>query len=67
MDPDACYQEINDAMEEVNRLLAAARKNAVALHAWLEKGGFYPSNVSESEVRIVLSQVFLRTEEADDE
>lgn len=67
MDPDVCYREMREAMEEVDRLLALARERALALHEWLAKGGSYPAGESASEVRIVINQVFLRTEEADDE
>lgn len=67
MDPNVCYREMCDAMEEADRQLAFARERALALHGWLAKGGSYPANVSESEVRIVINQVFFRTEEADDE
>lgn len=67
MDPDVCYREMCEAMEEADRQLTAAREHAVALHSWLAKGGSYPADVSESEVRIVINQMFFRTEEAEDE
>ena len=63
MDPDVCYQEMVDAIEEVDRLLALARERAVALHEWLGGGGFHPSQASPEEVRITINQVFLRTDE----
>lgn len=67
MDPNVCYQEMCDAIEEVDCLLVLARERAISLHDWLNKGGCYPGGVAESEVRIVINQVFMRTEEADDE
>ena len=67
MDPNVCYREMCEAIEEVDRLFAIARQRALALHGWLAKGGYYPVDVSESEVRTVINQVFMRTEEADDE
>lgn len=67
MDPDVCYREMCEAMKEVDRLLVLARQKALALHNWLAKGGSYPAADSASEVRIVINQVFLRTEEAEDE
>lgn len=67
MDPDVCYREMGEAMEEVDRLLELARERALALHGWLAQGGVYPSGASHSEVRTVINQVFMRTEEAEDE
>jgi len=67
MDPNACYQQMVDAIEQVDQQLAFARERALALHRWLQNGGFYPSDVSKSEVRTVINQIFLRTEEADNE
>lgn len=67
MDPNVCYREMCDAFEEAHRQLAFARERALALHGWLAKGGSYPDDVSESEVRTVINQVFFSTEEADDE
>lgn len=32
MDPDACYREMNDAIEEADRHLAKGRQRAIALH-----------------------------------
>lgn len=67
MDPNICYREMSDAFEEALRQLAFARERALALHGWLAKGGKFPADVSESEVRTVITQVFLCTDEADDE
>lgn len=67
MDPNACYQQIVNAIEHVDQQLAFARERALALHQWLQNGGFYPNDVSESEVRMVINQIFMRTEEAEDE
>ena len=67
MDPDTCYQQMLDAIKEADQQLAFARQQALALHKWLGDGGFYPSEASESEVRMVINQVFMRTEEAEDE
>jgi len=51
----------------VDRLLALARERAVALHEWLGSGGFNPSQASPEEVRITINQVFLRTDEEDED
>ncbi len=64
MNPDLCYQEMTDAIERVDRCLALSRKRAVALWDWLASGGAYPSEVSPEEVRIDISQILMRTEEA---
>lgn len=66
MDPSVCYQEMSDAIEEADRLLLIARERAIALNDWLMKGGCHPVGVTESQVRNMINQVFLRTEEADD-
>lgn len=63
MDPDACYREICEAMEEVDRLLALARERALALHVGLSKGGSYPTGKSAADVRIVLNELLSRTKE----
>lgn len=67
MDPNVCYQEMCEAVEEADRLFAIARQRALALQGWLAKGGFCPAEVPESVVRAVIHQVFLRTEGGDDE
>lgn len=67
MDPNACYQQMLDAIEHVDQQLAIARERALALHRWLQNGGFYPTDVSETEVRTAINQIFLRTEEVKDE
>jgi hypothetical protein len=67
MDSNSCYQQMLDAIEEADQQLALARQRALALHQWQGEGGFYPSNISESEVRTVINQVFMRTEEAEGE
>ncbi len=67
MDPDVCYQEMTETIEEVDRLLALARERAVALHEWLDGGGAYPSQDPPDVVRIAINQVFLRTDEEDEE
>jgi len=67
MDPNARYQQMVDAIEQADQLLASARERALALHRWLQNGGFYPRGVSEPEVRTVINQIFLRTEETEDE
>ena len=67
MDPNACYQQMLDAIEQADQQLAIARERALALHRWLQNGGFYPTCVSEIEVRTAINQIFLRTEEVKDE
>jgi hypothetical protein len=59
MDPTQCYLEMFDAMREGD--LATARERAEALRDWLESGGFYPPNYSETEVQGYLANVLRRT------
>jgi hypothetical protein len=66
MDPNACYAEMTDAMEEVDRLLVLARQRAVALHEWLGSGGFYPQADPPELVRMTINQVFLRTDDPEE-
>lgn len=67
MDPNVCYQEMCDAIEEVDRLLEFARERAIALHDWLKKGGCNLDGVAEPRVRIAIDSVFMRSQEADNE
>ena len=66
MDPNKCYAEMTDAMEEVDCLLVLARQRAVALHEWIGGGGFYPKADSPELVRMTINQVFLRTDEPEE-
>ena len=59
MDPTQCYLEMFTAMNE--RDFATARERALALRAWLDKGGFSPPNYSPTEVRAYLASVLRRT------
>jgi hypothetical protein len=59
MDPTQCYLEMLTAMNE--RDFATARERALALHDWLNKGGFSPPNYSPVEVRAYLASVLRRT------
>lgn len=59
MDPTQCYLEMYEAMKKGD--LAAARERALALKEWLDRGGFYPPNYTESEVRGYLANVLRRT------
>ena len=70
MDPmfaDTCYQEMCDAMKEVDRLLALARERAKSLHEWIGEGGNFPSQDSPEEVCTTIDQVLMRTAEPDEE
>ena len=66
MDPNTCYVEMTEAMEEVDRLLVLARQRAVALHEWIGGGGFYPQADSPELVRMTISQIFMRTDEPEE-
>lgn len=59
MDPTQCYLEMYEAMKEGD--FATARERAVALKEWLDRGGFYPPNYTETEVRSYLANVLRRT------
>jgi transposase len=59
MDPTACYLEMFRAMNEGD--WATARERALALHQWLDRGGFHPPNYTEVEVRSYLASVLRRT------
>jgi hypothetical protein len=67
MDPNTCYAEMTAAIEEADRLLALARQRAVGLHEWLKRGGCYPKADSPELVRMVINQIFLRTDEPEEE
>lgn len=41
--------------------LATARERALALKEWLDRGGFYPPNYTEVEVRSYLANVLRHT------
>jgi len=64
MDPNVCYQETCDAIEEVDRLLEFARERAISLCDWLKKGGCNPLGVVEPELRIAINRVIDRSREA---
>jgi hypothetical protein len=55
MDPTQCYLEMMDAIRDGE--LATARERALALRDWLERGGFYPANFGDAEVRSKLADV----------
>jgi hypothetical protein len=59
MDPTACYLDMFAAMNRKN--FAAARELALALKKWLDRGGFYPPNYTETEVKAYLASVLRRT------
>lgn len=59
MDPTQCYLEMYEAMKDGD--YATARERALALRRWLDSGGFYPPNYSETEVRGYLANVLRRT------
>ena len=49
MDPTACYLDMFAAMNRKD--FATAREFALALKEWLDRGGFYPPNYTETEVK----------------
>jgi len=66
MDPNACYLEMTEALEQADRCLVIARERAVALHEWLDGGGLYPKDDPPEIVRVTISQVFMRTDEPEE-
>jgi len=64
MDPTQCYLGMYEAMKAGD--LATARERALALKEWLDRGGFYPQNYTQEEVRGYLANVLRRTAELDD-
>ena len=64
MDPNACFAQMSEAIEQADHFLKMARERAVALREWLANGGFYPQTDSPEAVRIAISQVLMRTEES---
>lgn len=59
MDPTQCYLEMFTAMRDGD--FVAARERALALRDWLERGGFYPADFSQSEVRSSLAGILCHT------
>ena len=59
MDPTACYLDMFYAMDDGD--LHTARERAESLRDWLESGGFYPPNYSQTEVTGYLASVLRRT------
>jgi hypothetical protein len=49
MDSTACYLDMFAALNRKD--FAAARELALALNEWLDRGGFYPPNYTESQVK----------------
>lgn len=61
MDPDICFREIFDLMNEGEGAYAEAFEKATELLAWLENGGFYPRGYSHEYVRAYAKGVIRRT------
>jgi hypothetical protein len=59
MDPTQCCLDMFDAMQDGD--LTTARERAVDLRDWLDSGGFFPPNYSETEVCDYLASVLRRT------
>ncbi len=55
MDPTQCFLEMNEAVKNAD--LETARERALALRAWLDRGGFCPSGVDEAQLRSLLAKV----------
>jgi hypothetical protein len=62
MDPITCYLDMYAAMKRKD--FAAASDLALALKAWLDRGGFYPPNYTATEVKGYLASVLRRTAHA---
>lgn len=61
MDPDVCFREIFDLMNEGEGAYAEAFEKATELLAWLDKGGCYPRGYSYEYVRAYVKGVIRRT------
>lgn len=59
MDPAECYLEMYDAMRRNDFVIA--RERAFDLKTWVQRGGFYPPNYSQTEVDGYLANVLRRT------
>ena len=59
MDPTACYLDMYTAMKRKD--FETARELALALKQWLDRGGFYPPNYTETEVKGYPTSVLRRT------
>lgn len=59
MDPTACYLDMYAAMKRKD--FEAARESALALKAWLDRGGFFPPSYTQAEVKGYLANVLRRT------
>ena len=59
MDPDTTWREMCEHMEHAEWL--EARDCALALHAWLQKGGFFPQGIPPLGVRSYVNSVLRRT------
>jgi hypothetical protein len=59
MEPNQCYLEMYEAMKTGD--FTTARERALALQQWLDRGGFYPANYTETEVSGYLANVLRRT------
>ncbi len=66
MDPNACYAEMTEAMEQADRLHADARERAKALDEWIKQGGIYPKGDSPEMARIWINVVLSRTHEPEE-
>jgi hypothetical protein len=55
--------EMLDAMRDGD--LAVARERALSLRDWLERGGFYPQDLSRETVRSNLADVLRQTQRRD--
>jgi hypothetical protein len=59
MDPTTCYLEMYETMKSKD--FESAREHALNLRSWLNSGGFYPPNYSQTEVDAYIANVLRRT------
>jgi hypothetical protein len=59
MDPNITYMAMFNSMSIGEFVMA--RIHATNLKEWLDKGGFYPTNYTEVEVKSYLANVLRRT------
>lgn len=59
MDPTICYLEMYEAMKAGDH--QTARQRALELKQWLDRGGFYPTSYTRTEVDAYLANVLRRT------
>lgn len=55
MDPNACYQEMNEAVQSGD--LSTARMRAEDLKHWIDRGGFCPTGTTVDELMTTIAGI----------